>query len=57
MRMQPTPTNSFLRFLTGFVVFISLSFGITYAVNSYTVSQAKLQAAAAAQAALFGHQN
>jgi len=53
--MQQSPTSSFLKFLTGFMVFISLSFGITYAVNSYTISQTKLQAAAAAQTALFGH--
>ena len=52
--MQPSPTTSFLRFLTGFMVFISLSFGITFAVNSYTVAQAKAQAATAAEAALWG---
>lgn len=54
--MQPTPTNSFLRFLTGFVLFISLSFSITYAVSSYTIKQERLQTAAAAYAALFGTQ-
>lgn len=52
--MQPSPTSSFLKFLSGFLVFISLSFGITYAVNSYTTAQQQAQAAAAARAAMFG---
>jgi hypothetical protein len=54
--MQPSPTTSFFKFTIGFLVFISLSFGITYAVNTYTISQEKAQTAAAAQAALFGTQ-
>jgi hypothetical protein len=52
--MQPSPAGSFARFAIGFFVFISLSFGITYAVNSYTLGQEKTQQAAAANAALFG---
>ncbi len=52
--MQPSPANSFLKFLAGFLVFISLSFGLTYAVNSYTVAQQQAQAAAAVRAAWLG---
>ena len=45
--------NSFLRFFTGFMLFISLSFGITLAVNSYTTKQdQEKQTAAALQAML-----
>lgn len=55
MRMPRSSVSSFMRFVTGMFVFISLSFGITYAVNSYTMSQEKVQTAAAAHAALFGY--
>ncbi len=54
--MQPSPAGSFFRFVLGFFVFISLSFGITYAINSYTLAQEHAQQAAAADAALFGTQ-
>jgi hypothetical protein len=50
--MQPSATGSFLKFTMGFLVFISLSFGLTYAVNSYTTAQQQQQAAAAAMAGL-----
>jgi len=53
--MRPTSTSSFFRFLTGFLVFISLSFGITYTVQTYTLAQEKAQTAAAAQAAFLGN--
>jgi len=48
--MSPSPVGSFMRFFIGFSVFISLSFGITFAVQKYATSQdaAKQQAAAAA---------
>ncbi|MEK7134053.1 MAG: hypothetical protein AAB804_03200 [Patescibacteria group bacterium] len=48
--MSPDPANSFLRFFVGFIVFISVSFGVTFAVQTYATTQnaAKQQAAAAA---------
>ena len=48
--MAPSPVGSFLKFFIGFTLFISLSFGITIAVNKYAAVQdaAKQQAAAAA---------
>jgi len=36
------------------MVFISVSFGVTFAVSSYTLQQAKVEAAAAAQRAMLG---
>ena len=52
--MQPSPVGSFAKFTVGFFIFISFSFGITYAVNSYTLAQQKAQETAAARAALLG---
>jgi hypothetical protein len=48
--MQGSPVNSFLRFFIGFMILISLSFGITFAVQKYAGSQdaARQEAAAAA---------
>ncbi len=48
--MAPTPVGSFARFFFGFVLLISISFGLTFAVQKYATSQdaAKQQAAAAA---------
>ncbi len=43
-----SPVGSFLRFVIGFSVFISVSFGVTYAVSTYTVMQEKEQQTAAA---------
>ena len=48
--MNPTPFASFLRFLIGFMLFISISFGVTFAVNSYTSARDEAQQAAAAEA-------
>jgi len=48
--MQETGTNSFLKFTLGFLTFISLSFGITFAVNTYAEAKDADQAAAAALA-------
>jgi hypothetical protein len=39
-----------LRFFFGFTLFISISLGITYAVNTYTSNQAAIQQAAVARA-------
>lgn len=51
--MSPQPVSEFFKFTLGFLVFISVSFGVTFAVNSYTVAQtADQQAAAAIQAML-----
>jgi hypothetical protein len=41
-------TGSFFKFALGFLVFISISFGVTYAVNTYASAQDADQAAAAA---------
>ncbi len=49
---QVTPAGSFIKFLTGFLTLITLSFGLTYAVNSYAMSRDANQAAAAAKADL-----
>ena len=50
MGMEPTPVGSFTRFAFGFLLFISISFGVTFAVQTYATSQdaAKQQAASAA---------
>ena len=48
------PFESFLRFVIGFTVFISVSFGVTYAVNSYTVAQQQEEQTAAAFQAMVG---
>jgi hypothetical protein len=49
---QTTPAGSFIKFLTGFLTLITLSFGLTYAVNSYATARDTAQAAAAAKAKL-----
>jgi len=48
--MSPSPVGSFTRFLFGFTLLISISFGVTYAVQKYATGQdaAKQQAAAVA---------
>jgi hypothetical protein len=48
--MQESATGSFFKYLFGFLLFISVSFGVTFTVN--TLGQAKdvTQAAAAARA-------
>ncbi len=47
------PAGSFFKFTIGFLTFISVSFGITFAVNTYEISKsAEKQAAAAIQAML-----
>lgn len=49
-----SPTESFLKFTFGFLMFIGLSIGITYAVNSYTAQQTAAANQAAAYQALIG---
>lgn len=43
-----SPVGSFLRFVVGFSVFISVSFGVTYAVSTYTAMQEQEKQTAAA---------
>lgn len=51
--MNDSPVGSFLKFAIGFMVFISVSFGVTIAVNVYAQKQdAERQTAAALQAML-----
>ena len=52
--MQPPPsaTESFLKFTFVFLLFLGLSIGITYAVNSYTTQQTVAANQAAALKAL-----
>lgn len=47
--------DSFFRFVIGFLVFIGLSFGVTYAVNIYTAQQNVQQQTAAALQAMLQH--
>ena len=47
-------SNSFLKFTLGFLMFISLSFVITYAVNSYTVAQEEREQTATAVQSMLG---
>lgn len=49
-----SPTESFLKFTFGFLLFIGLSIGITYAVNSYTAQQTAAANQASAYQALIG---
>ena len=46
--MQPSSVGSFFKFTLGFLVFISVSFGVTFAVNSMAQAKDASQAAAAA---------
>jgi len=51
--MNPSPIGSFAKFVIGFLLFISLSLGITLGVNVYTSSQQQSdQTASAIQAML-----
>jgi hypothetical protein len=53
--MRQGGANSFFRFVLGFTLFIALSFGITYAVNTISIAQEKeRQTAAAFQMMLTG---
>jgi hypothetical protein len=48
--MQESAANSFLKFLFGFLIFISVSFGVTFTVNKLAMAKDLAQAAAAARA-------
>ncbi|MEN9561445.1 MAG: hypothetical protein RIQ56_718 [Candidatus Parcubacteria bacterium] len=48
-----SPVNSFLRYVLGFLLFISISFGVTFGVNAIATKQnAAAQQASALQALL-----
>lgn len=51
--MNQSPAGSFLRFFVGFSLFISISFGVTFAVQTYTRSQDEMKMQMAAAAAMF----
>lgn len=46
---KTTPAGSFIKFLTGFLTLITLSFGLTYAVNTYATARDSAAAAASAK--------
>lgn len=48
--MQESGISSFSKFTLGFLTFIFISFGVTFAVNTYTAEKDADQAAAAALA-------
>ena len=51
--MQPAPVGSFVRFTVGFLTFITVSFGVTIAANTYAMHRdAQQQTASALQAML-----
>ncbi len=54
--MNQSPAGSFLRFFVGFTVFISISFGVTYGVQTYAEKQDAAKLQAAALEALFGRE-
>ena len=49
-----TPLQSFLKFTIGFMVFLSVSFGVTYAVNILSTKQEQERQTAAAFQAMVG---
>lgn len=53
-RMKSPERGSFAKMVVGLFIFISLSFGLTYAVNSYSIAQEKAQQTAAVRAAWLG---
>lgn len=48
--------NSFVKFTLGFTVFIALSFGLTYAVSTYSIAQEKERQVGAAYRAMTGEE-
>lgn len=52
--MQQGGANSFLKFVLGFTVFIAISFGLTYAVTTYSIAQERERQVGAAFQALVG---
>ena len=50
--MNSSPVSSFTRFFFGFTLLISISFGVTFAVQKYTVGRDAGEQQAAAVAAM-----
>ena len=46
--MQLSPVGSFFKYVLGFLVFISVSFGVTFAVNKVAQAKDAAQTASAA---------
>jgi hypothetical protein len=51
---MPTPVSSFFRFVVGFSVFLTVSFGVTYTVNTISIKQEQERQTAAALQAMVG---
>jgi hypothetical protein len=51
---MPQPVSSFLRFVIGFSVFLSVSFGVTYTVNTISIKQEQERQTASALKAMLG---
>ncbi len=52
--MQQSGTSDFFKFLFGFLIFICVSFGVTFTVNKLAIAKDLSQAAAAARAQTLG---
>ena len=55
IKSMQSPVGSFLRFVVGFTVFITVSFGVTYAVNTYTTYKDAQDQTATALHAMLSH--
>jgi len=55
--MQPAPVSSFFKFLVGFLTFISVSFGVTFTVQTYATGGDVDEQQAAALSALLQQKN
>ncbi len=54
--MTERGANSFVKFTLGFTVFIALSFGLTYAVSTYSIAQERERQVGAAFRAMTGQE-
>lgn len=52
--MRQGGVNSFFRFVLGFSIFIMMSFGLTYAVASYSIAEEREEQVGAAIQAFLG---
>lgn len=48
--MSPSPVSDFTRNVIGFAVFLSVSFGVTFAVNIFTAQESQEEQVASAAA-------
>jgi hypothetical protein len=53
--MRQGDVNSFFKFVLGFTIFIAMSFGLTYAVTTYSIAEEREQQVGAAFQALLGN--